>query len=78
MVSLMFGAAVTLLLVLLSDVATRRYLRGRDLALLMAVAVLENCGYRQLNAWWGCVGTFQACTGTGGWGTMTRRPFARR
>ena len=54
---------------------TRRYLRGRDLALLLAVAVLENCGYRQLNSWWGCVGTVQAVTGKGGWGPMTRRAF---
>jgi hypothetical protein len=74
--SLLFGAAVTLLAVVLSDVATRRYLRGRELMLLMTVAVLENCGYRQLNAWWGCVGTLQACIGSGGWGPMTRRGFA--
>ena len=77
-VSLLFGASVTLLAVLLSDVATRRYLRGRDLPLLMIVAVLENCGYRQLNAWWGCVGTVQAWTGTVEWGAMKRRAFERR
>jgi cellulose synthase/poly-beta-1,6-N-acetylglucosamine synthase-like glycosyltransferase len=77
-VSLLFGASVTLLAVLLSDVATRRYLRGRDLPLLMIVAVLENCGYRQLNAWWGCVGTVQAWTGSGEWGAMKRRGFERR
>ena len=73
--SLLFGAAVTLLAVLLNDVATRRYLRGRDLLLLMTIAVLENCGYRQLNAWWGFVGTVQACTGSGAWGPMKRRGF---
>jgi cellulose synthase/poly-beta-1,6-N-acetylglucosamine synthase-like glycosyltransferase len=77
-VSLLFGASVTLLAVLLSDVATRRYLRGRDLPLLMIVAVLENCGYRQLNAWWGCVGTVQAWSGGGEWGAMKRRAFERR
>jgi hypothetical protein len=61
--------------VLLNDVATRRYMCGRDLLRLVIVAVIENYGYRQLNAWWGFVGTVQAMTGTGGWGTMKRRSF---
>jgi cellulose synthase/poly-beta-1,6-N-acetylglucosamine synthase-like glycosyltransferase len=75
MVSLLFGAASTLLAVLLSDVATRRYMRGRDLALLLTIAVVENFGYRQMNTWWGCVGTIQAMTGKQGWGAMKRRSF---
>jgi hypothetical protein len=28
-----------------------------------------------LNALWGCVGTFQAMTGKGGWGAMKRQAF---
>jgi cellulose synthase/poly-beta-1,6-N-acetylglucosamine synthase-like glycosyltransferase len=74
-VSVLFGASTTLLAVLLSDLTARRYLRGRDLALLCAAAVLENVGYRQLNSWWGCVGTIQALTGKGAWGPMKRRSF---
>lgn len=50
-------------------------LQGGSLALLVLVAILENCGYRQLNAWWSCVGTVQAMTGKGGWGVMKRRAF---
>jgi cellulose synthase/poly-beta-1,6-N-acetylglucosamine synthase-like glycosyltransferase len=73
--SILFGAAATLLAVLLSDIASRRYMRGRDFALLLTIALLENIGYRQLNSWWGCVGTVQAMTGKGGWGPMTRRAF---
>jgi cellulose synthase/poly-beta-1,6-N-acetylglucosamine synthase-like glycosyltransferase len=73
--SLLFGAAATLVAVFLSDVSSRRYQRGRDLALLLAAAILENFGYRQLNSWWGCVGTVQAMVGKGGWGPMTRRSF---
>jgi hypothetical protein len=61
--------------VFLSDVGTRRYLRSRDLAQLLAAAVLENFGYRQLNSWWGCVGTAQAVTGRGKWEPLTRRAF---
>jgi len=74
-VSVLFGAAVTLLAVLLSDATTRQYLNRRDLALLVAVAILESFGYRQLNAFWGCVGTLQALTGKGGWGSMKRQAF---
>lgn len=73
--SVLFGTAVTLLAVLLSDVATRRYMKGSDLVLLVAVVLLENCGYRQVNAWWGCVGTMQSLTGKGGWGEVRRRAF---
>jgi cellulose synthase/poly-beta-1,6-N-acetylglucosamine synthase-like glycosyltransferase len=75
LVALLFGGAATLLAVLLSDIATRRYMNGRELFLLVGAALLENCGYRQINSWWGCVGTLQALTGKGGWGTMRRRSF---
>ena len=77
-VSVLFGAAVTLLAVLLNDVTSRHYVRGRDLSLLVAVAILESFGYRQVNALWGCVGTVQALTGKGGWGHMRRRAFEGR
>jgi cellulose synthase/poly-beta-1,6-N-acetylglucosamine synthase-like glycosyltransferase len=76
-VSILFGIAVTLVAVLLSDIATRRYMQGRDLALLIAVVLLENVGYRQVVSWWGVVGSIQSLTGTGGgWGVMKRRAFA--
>jgi cellulose synthase/poly-beta-1,6-N-acetylglucosamine synthase-like glycosyltransferase len=74
-VSVLFGLAVTLVAVLLNDVAMRRYMRGPDLALLVAVAILESFGYRQMNSLWGCLGTVQALTGQGGWGSMKRRAF---
>jgi cellulose synthase/poly-beta-1,6-N-acetylglucosamine synthase-like glycosyltransferase len=71
----LFGTAVSMMAVLLNDGATRRYMRGRDLIRLFVVALIENFGYRQLNMWWGVVGTVQALTGKGGWGTMKRRAF---
>jgi cellulose synthase/poly-beta-1,6-N-acetylglucosamine synthase-like glycosyltransferase len=73
--SILFGAATTLVSVFLSDVSTRKYLHPRDLALLVTSAILENAGYRQLNTWWGCVGTLQAMTGKTGWGPMKRKAF---
>ena len=77
-VSVLFGAAVTLLALFMSDLATQRYMGGRDLMLLVGVVLLESCGYRQMNAWWGCVGTVQAATGRAGWGVIKRRTFAKR
>jgi cellulose synthase/poly-beta-1,6-N-acetylglucosamine synthase-like glycosyltransferase len=74
-VSVLFGVAVTLVAVLLNDVAMRRYMGRKDLVLLVAVAILESFGYRQLNSLWGCLGTVQALTGKGGWGPMKRRAF---
>jgi cellulose synthase/poly-beta-1,6-N-acetylglucosamine synthase-like glycosyltransferase len=73
----LLGTAVSMTAVLLNDVATRRYMRGSDLGLLVVTALLENCGYRQINTWWSVVGTVQALTGKGGWGTMKRRAFDR-
>jgi len=73
--SILFGAATTLVSVFLSDISTRKYLNPRDLALLVTSAILENAGYRQLNTWWGCVGTLQAMTGKTGWGPMKRKAF---
>jgi cellulose synthase/poly-beta-1,6-N-acetylglucosamine synthase-like glycosyltransferase len=74
-VSILFGLGTTLVSVFMDDVFARRYRSNRDLAVLFAAALLEYAGYRQLNAWWGCVGTFQAITGKGGWGPMKRRAF---
>jgi cellulose synthase/poly-beta-1,6-N-acetylglucosamine synthase-like glycosyltransferase len=74
-VSVLFGVTVTLLAILMNDIAMRQYIRGPDLALLVVVAVLENVGYRQINSLWGCLGTVQALTGKGGWGSMKRRAF---
>lgn len=73
--SVLLGAAATLFAVLLSDIAVRHYKSGRDLACLVAAAVIENVGYRQLNAWWSCLGTYEALTGKHGWGAMTRKAF---
>jgi len=77
--SVVLGAAASLLAVLLNDLAFRRYRRAQDLAFLFAASLLENLGYRQLNAWWGCVGTWQLWSrGGGDWGTMKRKPFATK
>ena len=75
LVAVTFGVAATLGSVLLNDMATRRYMSGRDLLLLVGVAIVENFGYRQLNSWWACVGTVQTLRQQHGWGVIKRRVF---
>ena len=77
LVSVLFGVAASLAAVFLNDISTRRYLSGSDLVLLVVAAILENCGYRQLNSWWSCVGTVRALTRRSEWGVMKRRVFEK-
>jgi cellulose synthase/poly-beta-1,6-N-acetylglucosamine synthase-like glycosyltransferase len=51
--------------------------RPRDLALLSAVAVVENLGYRQLCNLWRIQGWYQYLRGKKGWGNMNRKEFAK-
>ena len=75
--SVLLSAASSFFAVLLNDLAFRRYHRAQDLALLFLATLVENAGYRQLNAWWGCVGTWQMWSGGGGaWGPMQRKTLA--
>ena len=55
----------------------RRFPKARDLAILTAVAVAENFGYRQLANFWRLRGWWQFLRKQQGWGTMTRKGFAK-
>jgi hypothetical protein len=74
----LLSAASSFLAVLLDDVTGRRYLRAREVSALGLSAFLENFGYRQITAWWGCVGTWQMLRGQGGWGSIKRKDMAER
>jgi hypothetical protein len=59
--------------VLLEELSFRRYLRLRDVLSLLAAALLENFGYRQLTAWWRLQGVIDYCRGRTAWGVMVRK-----
>jgi hypothetical protein len=63
---------VSVLAVLLEDVAFRRYPKLRDLGILVAGAVLENLGYRQLTVWWRVRAFWEYFRGDLSWGEMER------
>lgn len=73
--AVVLGGALSLSAVALEELSFRRYARLSDLLRLFWLAVVENFGYRQLNAWWRLQGTWSAIRGKEGWGKMTRKGF---
>jgi cellulose synthase/poly-beta-1,6-N-acetylglucosamine synthase-like glycosyltransferase len=78
LLSLSYAVLVSVLAVLLEDLAFRRYPTLRDLALLMGGAVLENLGYRQLTVWWRVRAVWEYLRGDLSWGSMERRGVSAR
>jgi cellulose synthase/poly-beta-1,6-N-acetylglucosamine synthase-like glycosyltransferase len=75
-VTFTFGIFVSVATLILEEVQLRRFPRARHLAILTAVAVAENFGYRQLANLWRLRGWWQFLRKQQGWGTMTRKGFA--
>lgn len=70
------GVLVTVLSVLLEELSLRRRSTARELLMMIACALLENLGYRQLTAVWRLQGWWQALRGRQAvWGEMTRTGF---
>jgi cellulose synthase/poly-beta-1,6-N-acetylglucosamine synthase-like glycosyltransferase len=76
MAAVLYGTMISVASVLLEELSFRRYLRLLDVFTLLAAAVLENFGYRQLTGWWRLRGTIDYWRGVSGWGTMTRKGLA--
>jgi cellulose synthase/poly-beta-1,6-N-acetylglucosamine synthase-like glycosyltransferase len=71
--SLLYGVLVSVLAVLLDDIAFRRFPRFGDVAVLLGATVLENLGYRQLTVWWRVRAFSEFWRGDLSWGVMERR-----
>ena len=67
------GVALSLAAVALEELSFRRYHTRRDFALLMACAVLENFGYRQILTFARFRGVVMAVLGRMSWGTMEKQ-----
>ena len=77
LVAVVYGVLFSLGAVLLEELSFHRYPNVRDLARLMAGALLENFGYRQLTVWWRLRGTLDYLRGVQSWGAMQRTGFLR-
>ena len=72
-VAIGFGVLLSVSALLLEEVSFHVYPRPGHLVMLFVAAVGENFGYRQLNAMWKLIGTYQWLRGkTAKWGDMTR------
>jgi cellulose synthase/poly-beta-1,6-N-acetylglucosamine synthase-like glycosyltransferase len=70
-----FGIVVSVGALALEEVELRRFPDVRSLLILLAAAIVENFGYRQLNNFWRLRGTWQFITKQHSWGAMTRKGF---
>lgn len=75
MVGVVFGVALSIGAVALHEMASHRYARLRDVALLYALAVIENLGYRQLTIYWRFRGIISSLRKDKSWGSMRRNRF---
>ncbi|MEZ4587114.1 MAG: glycosyltransferase [Gemmatimonadales bacterium] len=72
-----FGLALSIAGIALEELSFRRYPRLRDLGILLAAALVEAVGYRQLSGWWRVQGLIGAWRRKRGWGAMTRKGFTQ-
>ena len=70
-----YGVLLSAASILLDDMQAGDPLRRRDMPALMVAAVIENLGYRQLQAFWRVQATFDFFRKKGGWGDMQRAGF---
>lgn len=76
-VTFAFGIFVSVATLILEEVQLRRFSKASDLAILTAIAVVENFGYRQVANLWRIRGWWQFLRKQEGWGQMTRKGFQR-
>ena len=75
-VAFALGIALSFAAVGLEELSFRRYPRMRDLLHLLAVAIAENVGYRQISIYWRLRGMVSKLRGASSWGAMERKGFA--
>ena len=76
LVSIGLGLVLTTAALALEEFSYRRYTRRREILRLLAYAVLENVGYRQMHDVWRTIGFVDIARGKTGWGAQPRRGFA--
>jgi cellulose synthase/poly-beta-1,6-N-acetylglucosamine synthase-like glycosyltransferase len=73
-----YAVLVSFIALAVEEVSFHRYHRWRDLAAVLAAALLENLGYRQLTAFWRLQGTWAVLRRRAPvWGTMPRQGFGK-
>lgn len=79
--AILAGVLLSLAAMVLEEISFSIYQTKRDLLKMMLASVLENFGYRQLNAWWRMIGMWRWAKGlltrdhAHQWGEMKRKGF---
>jgi cellulose synthase/poly-beta-1,6-N-acetylglucosamine synthase-like glycosyltransferase len=74
-VSLLLGTLLSVAALALEEFSFRRHARGRDAAVLIAYAVVENLGFRQLQNVWRLRAYVDLARGRKEWGTQQRKGY---
>ncbi|MBA3849455.1 MAG: glycosyl transferase [Opitutus sp.] len=77
-VVVLYGVFLSMMALVLAELALFKTTQKRDMALLAFAAIAENFGYRQLNLLWRIEGIWQYFRKQQGWGEMTRTGFTRK
>jgi cellulose synthase/poly-beta-1,6-N-acetylglucosamine synthase-like glycosyltransferase len=75
-VAILLGVLLSVAALALEEFSFRRHPHSREVIRMLAYAVLENFGYRQLVDWWRLRGLWDFLRGRDGWGDMKRMGFA--
>ncbi|HOX28301.1 MAG TPA: glycosyltransferase family 2 protein, partial [bacterium] len=78
MVAVMFGLLLSVGALVLEEFTVKKYSNTEDLLKLLFLALLENFGYRQINAWWRLKAIIDLLRGRVSWGEMERKAFAKQ
>jgi cellulose synthase/poly-beta-1,6-N-acetylglucosamine synthase-like glycosyltransferase len=76
-VAFLLGIVLTTAALALEEFNFRRHERGRDIVRMLAYAVVENIGYRQLNDFWRLLAFVDLARRKQGWGVQARRGIGR-
>jgi cellulose synthase/poly-beta-1,6-N-acetylglucosamine synthase-like glycosyltransferase len=71
----LYGVVLSTLSVCLEELSFKKYTRIKYLVTLMAAALLENFGYRQMTVFWRFKGFIEYCFGKREWGKMEKKGF---
>jgi len=75
-VAVLLGILLSVAALALEEFSFRRHTHGLEVARMLAYAVLENFGFRQLVDWWRLRGLWDVVRRRKGWGDMRRKGFA--
>ena len=76
-VSVLLSMLLSVAAIMLEEYVVRRHERAREIALVLAYGLADSFGYRQLTAYFRCLGVIDLIRGRREWGEMQRRGLER-